>query len=145
MRVGQCGSTRWWVGAALLMLTLGGCASGDGGRAARTRVPITEIKSVVGQWDGLLSGLSSRPSADEDLVDVVIRDDATYEAKAFRTVGVFQGRGTIEIKDGSLVLRGQQGSLGSGQLFTVNGQRVLEIDATSADGRRVSARLSPKR
>ena len=144
MRARQGGTTRQWVSLALLAMILAGCASGEGG-GTRTRVPITELKSVVGRWDGLLSGLSSRPSADEDLVDVVIKDDATYEAKAFRTVGVFQGRGTIEVKDGTLLLRGQQGATGTAQLFAVDGRQVLEIDATTSDGRRVSARLSPKR
>jgi hypothetical protein len=111
----------------------------------RTRVPITELQSVVGRWDGLLSGLSARPSTDEDLIDVVIRDDATYEAKAFRTIGVFQGRGTVEIRDGALVLRSERGATGSGELFAVDGRRVLEVHATAADGRRVTARLTPKR
>jgi len=107
-------------------------------------VPITELKIVVGRWDGLVSGLSSRPSINEDLVDLVIKDDATYEAKAVRSIGVFQGRGTVELREGALVLQGQRGATGTGQLFAVDGRRVLEIDATIADGRRVRARLSPK-
>ena len=131
------------VGVALLTLILAGCASGDGG-GTRTRVPITELKIVVGRWDGLVSGLSSRPSINEDLVDLVIKDDATYEAKAVRSIGVFQGRGTVELREGALVLQGQRGATGTGQLFAVDGRRVLEIDATIADGRRVRARLSPK-
>ena len=66
--------TRWGVGLALLALMLTGCAHRGSGGSTRTRVPITELTSVVGRWDGLLSGLSSRPSADEDLVDVVISE-----------------------------------------------------------------------
>ena len=70
MRARQGGTARWWwVGVALV---LAACAS-EGGGGTRTRVPITELKSVVGKWDGLLSGLSSRPSADEDFVDVTIK------------------------------------------------------------------------
>jgi hypothetical protein len=129
---------------AIVVVMLGGCASGGGG-GTRTRIPITELQTVVGRWDGLLSGLSSRPSIDEDLIDVVIREDATYEAKAFRTIGVFQGRGTLELRNGALVLKSERGATGTGQLFAVNGRRVLEVEATAADGRRVTASLSPKR
>jgi hypothetical protein len=136
----------WWVGAALLALILAGCASGGAaGTGTRTRVPITELQSVVGRWDGLLSGLSSRPSSDEDLIDVVIRDDATYEARAFRAIGVFQGRGTVEVRDGALLLRSERGATGTAELFAVDGRRVLEVHATAGDGRRVTARLTPKR
>ena len=132
----------WWLGMALAVAA---CASEGGGGSTRSRVPVTDLKAVAGTWDGLLSGLSTRPSSDEDLVDVTIRDDGTYEAKAFRSVGVFQGRGTIELRQGALVFRGQSGATGTGQLFATDGRQVLEIEATTADGRRVTARLSPKR
>lgn len=142
MRGRQGRMARWWW--LMVAVAVGACAS-EGGGSARSRVPVTEIKTVVGQWDGLLSGLSTRPSSDEDLVDVTIRDDSTYEAKAVRSVGVFQGRGTIELRDGALVFRGQTGATGTGQLFATDGSRLLEIEATTADGRRVTARLSPRR
>ena len=143
MRGGRGSAARWWwVGVAMV---LAACASEGGGGAARTRVPVTELTSVVGAWEGLLSGLSTKPSVNEDLVDVIIRSDATYEAKAFRTVGVFQGRGTIELRDGALVFRGQSGATGTGQLFAIGERRLLEIEARTADGRRVTASLSPRR
>lgn len=141
MRGWQGRTARWWWLA--VAMALAACAS-EGGGAPRTRVPVTELKTVVGKWDGLLTGLSTRPSSDEDLVDVTIRDDGTYEAKAVRPVGVFQGRGTIELRDGALVLRGQSGARGTAQLFAIDGRRLLEIEATTADGRRVTARLTPK-
>jgi hypothetical protein len=142
MRGGRAEAGRRWCLVALVVLA--GCATQEGGGGARTRVPVTDIKTVVGRWEGLLSGLSARPSADQDLVDVVIRGDATYEAKAFRTIGVLQGRGTIELQNGALVLRGQGGSAGTAQLFAVDGRRVIEVETTTADGRRVTARLSPR-
>ena len=132
----------WWLGMALAVAA---CASEGGGGSARSRVPVTDLKTVVGEWDGLLSGLSTIPSRDQDLVDVTIREDGTYEAKAVRSVGVFQGRGTIELRDGTLVFRGQSGASGTGQLFATDGRRILEIEASTADGRRVTARLSPIR
>ena len=133
----------WWLGAALFVLAA--CATQEGGGGGtRTRVPVTDLKTVVGRWDGLLSGLSTRPSRDEDLVDVVIREDATYEAKAFRTIGALQGRGTIELQNGALMLRGQGGSTGTAELFAIGGRRELEVHTTMADGRRVTARLSPR-
>ena len=142
MGAGWSRVTRWRLVVVALMMAA--CASTQGGGGTRTRVPITELKSVAGRWDGLLSGLSARPSSDQDFVEVLIRTDGTYEATAFRTVGVLRGRGTLEVKDGNLVLRGAGGASGTGQLFSIDGRRVLEIDTTSADGRRVTARLSPK-
>lgn len=142
MRSRQEGLTRWlWMVA---VLALAACASSQGGGGTRAKVPITEVKSVVGRWDGLISGLSSMPSVDQDLLDIVIKADATYEAKAFRTVGAFRERGTIELKDGNLVFRAPGGETATGQLFAVNGRRVLDIDTTASDGRRVTARLSPR-
>lgn len=138
----QEGPIRWlWIVA---VLALAACASSEGGGGARTRVPVTEVKSVVGRWDGLVSGLSSRPSIDQDLLDVVIKPDATYEAKAFRTIGAFRERGAIELKDGNLIFRAPGGETATGQLFAVNGRRVLDIETTASDGRRVTARLSPR-
>ena len=143
MRARRGDRMRWFVTWGLLALAASGCASGEPTRA-RTRVPITELTSVVGRWEGLLTGLSPRPSMDEDLIDVVIRADGTYEAKAYRTIGVFQGRGTVEIRDGSLILRGQQGATGTGQLFPADATRELAHPAPAAHGRRVTARLSPR-
>jgi hypothetical protein len=142
MVAGRGAANRW--GLILVALMLAACATTERGGGTRTREPITDLKGVVGRWDGLLSGLSTRPAVDQDFVEVLIRGDGTYEAKAFRTVGVFQGRGTVEAKDGSLVIRGERGTTGVGQLFSVDGRRELQIDTTSADGRHVSARLSPK-
>jgi hypothetical protein len=142
MGSGQGSAIRWRL--ALLALLLTACASSGGGGATRDRLPVTELASVVGRWEGLISGLSSRPSVDQDFVEVVIKADATYEARAVRTVGVLRGRGTVQVRDGSLALRSESGATGTAQLFSVGGRLQLEIDATSSDGRRVSARLSPK-
>jgi hypothetical protein len=142
MGSGQGRVIRWWL--LVLVFALAGCASSGGGGGTRDRMPITDLKSVVGRWEGLLAGLSSRPSVEQDFVEVVIRADGTYEAKAARTVGVLRGRGTVEVRDGNLVLRSDAGATGTAQLFSAEGRLLLEVDATSADGRRVSARLSPK-
>jgi hypothetical protein len=133
-----------WLAVAVL---LSACASGGGGTAAEPSapVPIADLKEVTGKWDGLLSGLSSRPSVDQDFVEVVIKEDSTYEAKSFRTIGVLQGRGTLELKGGVLLLHGERGATGTARLLSGDGRRQLEVEATLTDGRRVTARLAPKR
>lgn len=142
MRAGGGSPTRWlW---AIALLVLAGCATAERAAVSRTRVPVTDVKSIVGRWDGLVSGLSTVPSVDQDLLDIVIKNDATYEAKAFRTVGAFKERGTIELKDGTAIFRAPDGEIATGQLFDMDGRRVLEIETTASGGRRVTARLSPR-
>ena len=75
--------------------------------------------------------------------DLAISDDATYEAKAVRPSACSRG-GAPGLRDGTSSCGGSKAQRRTGQLFAVDGRRVLEIDATAADGRRVSARLSPK-
>lgn len=143
MRAREGRPTRWlW---AIALLFLAGCASAERAGVSRTRVPVTDVQAIVGRWEGLVSGLSTIPSIDQDLVDIVIKSDATYEAKAFRTVGAFKERGTIELKDGNAIFRAPDGEIGTGQLFDVGGRRVLEIETTASGGRRVTASLSPRR
>jgi hypothetical protein len=132
-----------WVVSAVLVSA---CAPGGGATVPPSAaVPIGSLGEVTGAWDGLLRGLSARPSADEDFVEMVIREDATYAARSVRTVGVLQGRGTLELKDGVLLLRGERGATGTLRLLSAGGRRILEAETTLPDGRRVTARLSPKR
>jgi hypothetical protein len=140
----------WRTRAAWLLLAgaglLSACASGSAVPAEpSTQVAIGSLGEVTGRWDGLLSGLSPRPYADEDFVEVVIKDDSTYEAKSVRTIGVLQGRGTLELKGGVLLLSGERGAKGTARLLSGNGRRLLEVETILPDGRRVTARLSPKR
>jgi hypothetical protein len=145
MRARRCNRGVWvWLAGAVL---LSACASGGRSTAAEPSTPmaIASLKEVTGTWDGLLSGLSTRPSVDQDFVEVVIKEDSTYDAKSFRTVGVLQGRGTLELKDGVLLLRGERGATGTVRLLSDEGRRQLVVETTLADGRRVTARLTPKR
>ena len=133
----------WLVG----VMFLSACASGGGAPAPAPKAPvaIADLKEVTGRWDGLLSGLSTRPSIDEDFVELVIRDDSTYEAKSYRTVGVLQGRGKLEVKGGVLLLHGDRGAKGTARMLSGDGRRELELETTLPDGRHVTARLTPKR
>lgn len=125
-----------------LALALAACASGGSGES-RTVVPITDLGSVAGRWDGLLSGPWT-PREQEDFVEVMIGADGTYQGRSVRTIGVLQGRGSVEVRDGALLFKGSRGT-GTGRLFAVGGRRVLEIELTTPEGRAASARLSPKR
>jgi hypothetical protein len=130
----------WWVWMAVA-LVLGACATTETS-SPPTLVPVTDVKSLAGRWEGLLLGLPG--GSHQDFVEVVIREDGTYQARTYRTIGVLMGRGTIEARDGALVLRGER-AIGGGRLYLDRGRHMLEISATDDAGRPVTARLSPAR
>ncbi|HJT19861.1 MAG TPA: hypothetical protein VJ746_05300 [Nitrospira sp.] len=106
-------------------------------------VPITEIKSVAGTWEGLVV----RTPADrrEDWVTLRIQDDGTYRFEAFRTIGVFSGTGRFELQDGKLSTKSERGSM-SLQLQRHPGKddRILKAQGQTADGLQYSSSLTPK-
>lgn len=134
---------RWRQGAwGALAIVLTACAAGGGATSPGTAVTITDVKTVAGRWEGLMSPETGRER--DDFVEVAFGENRTYEAKSSRTIGVMDARGTYEIKDGKLLLHGQR-STGTGTLWEKDGRRVLTVAVTTNEGHRYSARLSPKR
>jgi len=123
----------------LLATMLASCA-GMGPGGGLTAVPITDFKMVAGKWGGLVTGISAQQ---DDWVDVIITPDGKYDFGIYRTVGVFGGAGTFTLSDGKLLARGARGSA-SYTLHEGGGRRVLQVQGALADGRTVSARLTPK-
>ena len=70
-------------------------------------VPVTEVKSVAGQWAGTLAR-DTNPR--EDWVRVTIDQDGTYDFSSARQIGVLTGKGTLSVKDGKLVGESPRGT-----------------------------------
>lgn len=79
---------------------------------------------------------------DEDL-EVTVQEDGTDEAKSARTIGVLDARGTVAVRDGGLLLRGERGSRGTARLFARDGRPTLMVDVTMPNQSRTTARLRP--
>ena len=124
---------------ALVSTMLAACA-GMGPTDALTVVPITDFKMVAGKWGGLVTGISAQH---DDWVDVTITPEGKYDFGIYRTVGAFGGTGTFTLSDGKLQSRGERGSA-TYTLYQGGTRRVLQVQATLSDGRKVSARLNPK-
>jgi hypothetical protein len=130
-----------------VLVGVGACASGGGSASARagdSRVVVADVKSVAGRWAGLMDLPGSMRNQDQ-FVEVRVLPDGTYEATSARTIGMFDARGTVAVKDGHLVMQGEQGARGQGTLVSRDGETVLMVDMTRPDGGRVSARLRPQR
>ena len=100
--------------------------------------PITDFKSVAGEWEGLLKGLSHR----DDFVQVTIDEDGSYEFASYRTMGVFSGSGKLTLSDGRLTATGKRGATMTWTLYTAGDERRLKVNAVD-ENRDVSAELSP--
>jgi hypothetical protein len=129
----------------VLLLGLGACASGGGapsGVAPGSPVAVTVVKAVAGRWVGLMD----LPGNQEDQYLVVtVQEDGRYEAKAARTIGILDARGTIEVRDGGLLLQGARGSHGTARLFSRDGRPTLMMEMVTPNQERTTARLRPER
>jgi hypothetical protein len=128
------------------LMGIGACAAGGGGEGVRAtdgRVPVADVRSVAGRWAGLMD-LPGGSRNEDQYVEVDVRPDGTYRAKAARTIEFLDVEGTVAVRDGQLVMQGRQGARGQGTLFSRDGAPLLMIDMTRADGGRVSARLRPQ-
>jgi hypothetical protein len=128
----------WLSGVALL---LSACASVGGGEGLGTAVPIAEISSVAGRWDGLMRWSSGR--RDEDFIEMTLNPDGSYRATTARVIGVVDAQGRMELRDGRLLLRGERSS-GTATLYARDGRRTLVVVMTTMGGEQLSARLTPK-
>lgn len=83
---------------------------------------------IAGKWSGLVIGLASQRD-DGDWVDLVIRENGTYEYGIARNIGVMAGKGTLTLQDGKLLMAGDRGQ-GSFSLLEGGGIRVLRGSGT---------------
>ena len=139
--------SRWSVRAMgiVLLLSLAACASGGAspGSGPGTPIAVTDVKSIAGQWVGLMDLPGGGSGRDDQFLQVTVREDGTYEAKSARTIGIMDARGTVTVRDGRLVLQGASGSQGTATLFSREGQRTLMVEMRDPNQGKATARLRP--
>ena len=126
----------------LMIIAFYACSSGvSQDRSQLLPAAVTDFKSVAGTWEGLLRGVAG-PRADEDWVRLTIAETGAYEFAAYRTIGVFSGKGKFNLIDGRLTAQSDRGKMAL-QLFrdAANGERMLQAEGASSNGQKYSARL----
>lgn len=113
--------------AAGAMLSVSACANvGTHREPPTTIVPIEDIRTVTGTWNGLLK---RRPrDRGDDFVTVSIHGDGTYEFASTRAIGMFSGTRSLKLEDGRL----QEESDDGYAIFTLydrDGEQVMMVEA----------------
>jgi hypothetical protein len=134
------------LGRAALLLTMcgiaavaAGCAGSDLG-PSRILVPITDVKSVAGNWSG---NFLRDATTQQDLVKLTVNDDGTFEISSVRQIGILQGKGKALAQGGKLVLEGERGGSAVFSLYDLSGNKYLKGQARTKDGDTFSGELKP--
>jgi hypothetical protein len=129
------GLTALLVGFAAMFV---GCATAGG------PVAVSDIKTVTGTWEGIVYPNSE---LDPYRVTLTIRDDGTYDvvSAARQTLGTSRGKGTIEIRDGRLIMEGARGRGVARLLKDRDDNLRMIVDATLSDNSTLSVHLSPSK
>jgi hypothetical protein len=98
-----------------------------------TPTAITDLKSIAGKWEGIM--IRTPKSRSDDWVNVSIQENGDYEFASYREIGVFSGKGTLNVKDGKATAQSEKGTV-TVQLFTdkASGQSMLRSEGKGKDG-----------
>lgn len=112
--------------AACAMLSMSACTDvGTHVKVPTSAVPIPDLESVAGKWDGLMKR-RPRTGAD-DYVTLTIGRDGTYEYGSTRVIGAFAGTGVLRLVDGKLRSEGERGHA-TYTLYERGGEQVLMVE-----------------
>jgi hypothetical protein len=102
-------------------------------KAQWSPIPIDDVKSISGNWEGLM--IRTPTAKNDDWVNVSIQDNGDYEFASYRTIGVFSGKGNLAVKDGKAVTQSERGTA-TLQLFTepTKGENMLKVESKGKDG-----------
>jgi hypothetical protein len=104
------------------------------------QVPIADLSSVAGKWDGLIRVVPHQRR--DDWVTVTIASDGRYEFSSLRTIGVFSGGGQFALDEGKLLSKSERGTV-EAVLYEAGGQRMLKAKGRAADGTEYTAEVKP--
>jgi hypothetical protein len=104
------------------------------------QVPIADLSSVAGKWDGLIRAVPHQRR--DDWVTVTIASDGRYEFSSLRTIGVFSGGGQFALDEGKLLSKSERGTV-EAVLYEAGGQRMLKAKGRAADGTEYTAEVKP--
>jgi hypothetical protein len=130
------------VGAILsfaMSVAVGACVTTPQTSAPSAAAPlaITDLKSLVGTWEGLGQGPSSGSvlgGHTADWVELTIKEDGTYEARSYREIGVFRGTGRLTLSDNVVHWRSDRSSGVLYLIYDQGGKRVLRLQGQLASG-----------
>jgi hypothetical protein len=104
------------------------------------QVPIADLSSVAGKWDGLIRVVPHQRR--DDWVTVTIASDGRYAFSSLRTIGVFSGGGQFALDEGKLLSKSERGTV-EAVLYEAGGQRMLKAKGRAADGSEYTAEVKP--
>jgi hypothetical protein len=136
-------SVQWSVTSLLICLVMGYGCEKNMERSTHpqwVQVPIADLSSVAGKWDGLIRVVPHQRR--DDWVTVTIASDGRYEFSSLRTIGVFSGGGQFALDEGKLLSKSERGTV-EAVLYEAGGQRMLKAKGRAADGSEYTAEVKP--
>ena len=136
-------SAQWSVTSLLICLVMGYGCEKNMERSTQpqwVQVPIADLPSVAGKWDGLIRVVPHQRR--DDWVTVTIASDGRYEFSSLRTIGVFSGGGQFALDEGKLLSKSERGTV-EAVLYEGGGQRMLKAKGRAADGTEYTAEVKP--
>jgi hypothetical protein len=131
-----------WMTCLMICLAMSyGCQSIEQPKQPQwIQIPIADLPSVSGKWDGLMRRIPHERR--DDWVTVTIAPDGRYEFSSLRTIGVFTGRGVFALDEGKLHSKSERGEV-EAVLYEAGSQRMLKAKGRAADGTEYTAEVKP--
>lgn len=136
-------SFRWSIAVlALFCLAMSnGCETIERTEQAQwVSVPVTDVSTVAGRWEGVMRRMP--PERRDDWVTVNIASDGRYQFTSLRTIGVFSGHGEFAVNEGKLRSHSERGTI-EAELYEAGPQRMLKAKGRAADGTEYTAEVKP--
>jgi len=136
-------SVQWSVTSLLICLVMGYGCEKNMERSTHpqwVQVPIADLSSVAGKWDGLIRVVPHQRR--DDWVTVTIASDGRYEFSSLRTIGVFSGGGQFALDEGKLLSKSERGTV-EAVLYEAGVLRMLKAKGRAADGTEYIAEVKP--
>ena len=131
----------WMTGLMICLAMSYGCQSIEQPKQPQwIQIPIADLSSVAGKWDGLMRRIPHERR--DDWVTVTIAPDGRYEFSSLRTIGVFTGHGVFGLDDGKLHSKSERGEV-EAVLYEAGAQRMLKAKGRAADGTEYTAEVKP--
>lgn len=136
-------SFRWSIAVlALFCLAMSnGCETIERTEQAQwVSVPVTDVSTVAGRWEGVMRRMP--PERRDDWVTVNIASDGRYQFTSLRTIGVFSGHGEFALNEGRLKASSERGNI-EAELYEAGAHRMLKAKGRAADGTEYTAEVKP--
>ena len=106
-------------------------------------IPITDIKQVVGKWEGV-TWAEPRVARQDDWVKVAITENGAFNFSSYRMIGAWLGSGKLRLENGKLVTEPQPDTGNATfTLYKSDGRPMLKVKGTTKTDRRQEATLNP--